>query len=431
MRPRFLLEPPLIKLGRWLRAAGDDVVAAEAGRCAIDLAQRAARENRVMLTRRRDFPPGPARVLLIAADRLDDQLAQVYTAFGAPDVPASALTRCVLCNTALEEIDRRSVTLPPRVEIRKPRVRRCPSCARLFWEGTHTEAMRARLERILHRVRAGTPPPPPAPEPSPGMTEENRRIAELRSFLESFGFAWRGYRKKRRKARANLARRMGELGAPSLAAYAARVRRDADERCRLHAVVGITVSRFFRDRVDWDLLAQQVLVPWIARGGERRAWSMGCASGEEPFTLRMLWLALSGAGRALEILATDVQPELLDRARRGVYPRAALHSIPPELADRWLQRVGETVTLDRALPASVELRRHDYLLDPWPVGFDLILARNGIFTYRARQEHAAWLERIVASLRPAGWLFLGSNDLVPDGIRRRFERVGRALWRLR
>lgn len=430
MRPRFLLEPPLIKLGRWLRAAGDDVVAAEAGCCAVDLAQRAARENRILLTRRRDLPPGPARVLPIVADRLDDQLAQVYATFGAPDVAAAALTRCVLCNTSLEEVDRRTVTLPPRVEIRAPRVRRCPSCARLFWEGTHTEAMRARLERILDRVRAGAPPSPAAPEPSPGPTEENRRIAELRSFLEAFGFAWRGYRKKRRKARANLARRMGELGVPSLAAYAARVRGDTGERRRLHAAVGITVSRFFRDRVDWDLVAQQVLEPWAAGGGRRRAWSIGCASGEEPLTLRLLWQTMAGDA-GLEILATEIRPELIARARRGVYPRAALHSIPPEIADRWLQRAGETITLDPALPASIEFRRHDYLLDPWPAGFDLILARNGIFTYRARAEHGAWGERIVASLQPAGWLFLGSNDLVPEGIRRRFERVGRTLWRLR
>jgi chemotaxis protein methyltransferase CheR len=435
VRPRFVVEPPLIKLGRWMRAAGDDVVTAEAGRCAIDLAQRAARENRVVLTRRRDFPPGPARALLILADRLEDQLAQVYTTLGAPDVQGSALTRCVLCNTALEEVDRRSVALPPRVEIREPRVMRCPSCARLFWEGTHTEAMRSRLQLVLDRVReAGSSipasPRAAAPELNPGTTEENRRIAELRSFLESFGFAWRGYRKKRRKARANLARRMGELGLPNLAAYAMRVRADGAERRRLHAVVGITVSRFFRDRVDWDLLGQQALAPWAARGGARRAWSIGCASGEEPFTLRLLWLAFA-ADAALEILATEVQPELIERARRGIYPRAALHSMPSGIAERWMRQAGATVALDPALVASVDVRCHDYLLDPWPVGFDLILARNGIFTYRAREEHEAWLERVVTSLRPEGWLFLGSNDLLPEGIRRRFERVGRTLWRLR
>lgn len=428
-RPRFMIEPPLIKLGRWMRAAGDDVLAVGAGLPAIDLAQRAAREDRIVLTRRRDFPPGPARVLLIAPDRLDDQLAQLYATFGPPDLSAAALTRCVLCNATLEEIDRHTVQLPPRVEIREPRVMRCPSCARLFWEGTHTEAMRSRLRLVLDRVRE-TKPPAVAMELSPGTTEENRRIAELRSFLESFGFAWRGYRKKRRKARANLARRMGELGLSNLAVYAARIRADSEERRRLHEVVGITVSRFFRDRVDWDLLAQQVLAPWAARGGIRRAWSVGCASGEEPFTLRLLWQEVA-SGATLEILATEVRPELLERARRGVYPRAALHSMPPQIAERWMRQDSATIALDPALVASVDFRRHDYLCDPWPVGFDLILARNGIFTYRAREEHEAWVERIVALLRPEGWLFLGSNDLVPDGIKRRFERAGRTLWRLR
>ena len=317
VRPRFVIEPPLIKLGRWMRAAGDDVTSAEAGLCTIDQSQRAARENRVVLTRRRDFPPGPARVLLILADRLEDQLAQVYAAFGAPDAQAAALTRCVLCNTTLEQVDRRTVALPPRVEIREPRVLRCPSCARLYWEGTHTEAMRSRLRLILDRLPKAGPsipasseaasPTVAAPELGPGTTEENRRIAELRCFLESFGFAWRGYRKKRRKARANLARRMVELGMPNLAAYATRIQADSEERRRLHEVVGITVrassaiastGTCWRSRCSGRGLRR---VASAARGASavHRARSRSRS--------RMLWPAVA-TGATLEILRLRSNP---------------------------------------------------------------------------------------------------------------------------
>ncbi len=278
---------------------------------------------------------------------------------------------------------------------------------------------------------------------------------ELRAFLASLGFGWRGFRRKRKLIGPRLRRRLGELGIGDLSAYRDRVARDPDERRRLHILLGVTVTRFFRDRVDWELLEARVLTPWLREHRKWRAWSMGCAGGEEPYTLAMIWsdlAARTGDGEArgaaaahrqpavraaddardpaLEILATDADPALLQRARRAIYPRAALRAIP-ERFHRQLEIRADAVVVGPALRRAVDWRCHDYLEDPWPGAFDLILARNGLFTYRDAGLYDAYLDRLASSLRPEGVLFVGSNDRMPPTAEDRFTRIGRTIWHLR
>lgn len=260
---------------------------------------------------------------------------------------------------------------------------------------------------------------------------------ELRAFLESLGFHWRGFRKKQRQVRGRLYARVAQLGLGDLGAYRDVVLENEAERRRLHAIVGISVTRLFRDRHDWESLQRVVLEPWLARStaAARRAWSMGCASGEEPYTLQMVWLDLlerRSQPAELEILATEVRPELLERAARAVYPAAALRHVPETMAERFVRvRDSEAIELSAEVTSGVRFEPHDYLLDPWPQGLDLILARNGIFTYRSPDEQVGLVDRLAAALRPAGYLFVGSHDIVPDSMTTRFERVARTLWRLR
>jgi chemotaxis protein methyltransferase CheR len=287
---------------------------------------------------------------------------------------------------------------------------------------------------------------------------DERQVRELRDFLLSLGFAWRGFRKKRRRVGARLRRRMAELGCVDFAAYRERIATDSTERRRLHQLLGITISRFFRDRVDWELLEKAVLRRWHASRGGLRAWSMGCASGEEPYTLRMLWLSLAGTPRddtgamplddsgrpgsranahragaktELDILATDVKPELITRARTACYPLSAARHVPPQHLARHMRIEADSVRPIPAVCQGVRFRIHDYLQDPWPSGFDLILARNGLFTYRSAHESGRHLERLASALRPQGVLFVGSNDQLPERIAGSFQRMGRTLWRLK
>src|SRR4051794_23143110 len=169
----------------------------------------------------------------------------------------------------------------------------------------------------------------------------------------------------------------------------------------------VTISRFARDRPVWDALAREV-VPALERTarGPLRAWSAGCASGEEAYTLAILW-------PAMEVLATDVHPAVLERARRAAYPRSSLRELTAaERARAFASRGGEHVVRSE-IAARVAVARHD-LRDPPPGGpFDLVLCRNVAFTYLDEDRRRAVLAGMASAVRAGGALVIGLHEALP------------------
>ena len=157
---RFLVDGMLGRLAKWLRAAGHDVVY-EAPFDDLALADRARREDRVLLTRDRELARRRGvRSLLVMGEDLDSQLRQVLGLFP----PAEAGSRCMVCNALLEEVPRSAVQdfLPPYVRQHHKRFWLCPSCRRVYWRGSHWRRMRERfqgLEEDSQSDGAGEPAP--------------------------------------------------------------------------------------------------------------------------------------------------------------------------------------------------------------------------------------------------------------------------------
>jgi uncharacterized protein with PIN domain len=142
----FLVDGMLGRLAKWLRAAGHDVVY-EAPFDDLSLAERARREGRILLTRDRDLAQRRGvRSLLIHANDLDRQLRQVLAIFPAPGTGS----RCMVCNAALQEVPLSAVQdfVPPRVREYHDRFWLCPSCRRVYWQGTHWQHMQERLQSL-------------------------------------------------------------------------------------------------------------------------------------------------------------------------------------------------------------------------------------------------------------------------------------------
>jgi chemotaxis protein methyltransferase CheR len=171
---------------------------------------------------------------------------------------------------------------------------------------------------------------------------DSQCIDFLQWALPRLGMRWAGFRKVRRQVCNRARRRASELGLPDLAAYRAYLERHPDEWALLDQLTPITISRFYRDRGTFEFLAQEVLPALAAQASERSSdrlevWSAGCASGEEPYTVAILWeqeLADRFPTHAIRILATDVQPAMLARARRAPTPLAASGSCPSAGARR-------------------------------------------------------------------------------------------------
>jgi chemotaxis protein methyltransferase CheR len=248
-------------------------------------------------------------------------------------------------------------------------------------------------------------------------------VALLRSSVDRLGLSWQGFRNVHGQLCKRIRRRVAQLGLTELAAYRALLERDPGEWLELERLCAVTISRFYRDALMWQRLRDELL-PALAQAaldrgeGTLRCWSIGCASGEEPYTLSIVW-ALELAARypalRLRILATDVGEDVLARARAARYSAATLSELPDPLRARAFERDGALFQLRQELRAPVELRRSDLRRELPSEQFQLLLCRNNVFTYFDEAEQRRSLERLATRLVPGGALVLGRGESLPPG----------------
>ncbi len=167
--PRLLVDAMLGKLARWLVLMGCDADYAGSRESDLELMSRARREGRVFVTRDRGVPEvSGLRLVRVADPRLEVQLQQVFSALGPAPEPARWFTRCAECNRELEVLTRAQAlpSVPPKARELDTTFRRCPGCARVYWDGTHVERARGRLAGWGF----GTPQSPPTAGGAGGVT---------------------------------------------------------------------------------------------------------------------------------------------------------------------------------------------------------------------------------------------------------------------
>lgn len=234
---------------------------------------------------------------------------------------------------------------------------------------------------------------------------------------------WSGFRRVRRQVRRRLAQRLRELGLDDLDRYRDHLETHPGEWTVLDGLCQITISRFYRDGAVFDALRAHGLPALGQTAAARdprtiRAWSAGCGSGEEPYSLSLAW-ALSARrqapGVSLDIVATDASTTMLDRARRACYPLGALKELPSGWTAEGFERSDDGYCLRDGFRAPVRLLQQD-VREEMPAGpFELILCRNLVFTYFERSLQATLLTRMLDRLMPGGFLVLGGHESFPEG----------------
>ena len=233
---------------------------------------------------------------------------------------------------------------------------------------------------------------------------------------------WAGFRKVRRQVCRRIERRLLDLDLPHVAAYRAYLEATPEEWQRLDALCHVTISRFYRDRGVFEFLDRSVLPELAAesatRGATVEAWSAGCASGEEPYTLVLVWeYAVRPLFPAvgLHVLATDADETMIRRARAAWYGESTLRELPPLWRSRGFVRRGGRCHLRPRFRQPVTVERHD-VRDSIPNGpYDLVLCRNLAFTYFELPLQREVAERLALALRPGGALVVGSHERLPEG----------------
>ena len=253
--------------------------------------------------------------------------------------------------------------------------------------------------------------------------------------------------------RRRLAVRMRACGAHTFGAYAEVLDAVPAEYDRLLDALTVNVTRFFRNLETWALLGRRVVPELWERPGRVRVWSAGCASGEEPYSLALLFAEHAAAGESVEaealasgrhraggatteppagrrasgaalarlrIDATDLDPEAVAVARRAEYPAAALAEVPPALL-ALLFSAEPPHRVAPALARRVRVAVHDLTREPPPAPpYHLIVCRNAVIYFdRATQERI--FTAFADALAPGGRLLLGKVETLFGPARARFD----------
>lgn len=172
----------------------------------------------------------------------------------------------------------------------------------------------------------------------------------------------------------------------------------------------INVTEFFRTPEKFVELEMKVLPELLATSPRLNLWSAGCSTGAEPYSLAMILQDKTPTVRH-RILATDLDAEMLTKAKKGVYTPTDLKNIPKSRLDKYLTQVDGNYVLNDDTKSRVEFRRHNLLLDKFESGYDLILCRN-VVIYFTEEAKDALYRRFFAALKPGGVFFVGGTEAI-------------------
>lgn len=259
---------------------------------------------------------------------------------------------------------------------------------------------------------------------STSVMEDNKCVTFLQWALPKLDLRWRGFRKVRRQVCKRIDRRIAELDLGGIESYQSFLEGNVGEWLVLDRLCRITISRFYRDLVVFDYFAADVFPALINSFREKnrkiiRVWSAGCASGEEPYTIAILWhesLRHQFPDVRLEIIATDIDPVMIKRAQRACYSKSSLRDLPEELIILAFDRKKAFFSLKQPYKKYVRFELLDIRQDSPGGLFQVILCRNLAFTYFAPKLQQQVLKRIHDKVEDGGVLIRGKHELMlPEG----------------
>jgi len=172
----------------------------------------------------------------------------------------------------------------------------------------------------------------------------------------------------------------------------------------------INVTEFFRTPEKFNELEAVVLPNLLAKRQRLNIWSAGCSIGAEPYSLAMALDHLTPTVRH-RILGTDLDVEMLNKAKHGMYTANELKNVTTERLKRYFSVQNESYLVQEAIRSRVELSRHNLLMDAFEDGFDLILCRNVVIYFTEEAKNTLY-RRFFKALRPGGVLFVGGTEAI-------------------
>jgi two-component system CheB/CheR fusion protein len=279
--------------------------------------------------------------------------------------------------------------------------------------------MPAKLQSVWRNAQAiRMPALPDQPTPEDAVAEAEEAIRDILATLRTrTGHDFSQY--KRATLMRRLERRLQVNQLRNLGQYRKFIAENADEGHALLRDLLISVTWFFRDPAAWKAIEDRVIPDLLKTRstGNIRVWVVGCATGEEVYTLAMLLqerLQTMSSPPTVNIFATDIDEEALGTARAGVYPESISEQMTPERLRRFFVREAGNYRIQKQLREMVMFAVHNVIQDPPFSRLDFVSCRN-LLIYLTRHVQSKVLDLLHFSLKPDGYLFLGMSESIEDG----------------
>ena len=175
--------------------------------------------------------------------------------------------------------------------------------------------------------------------------------------------------------------------------------------------ITINVSEFYRNPEQWKFMDEKVIPELINKFGKNlKIWSAACSTGDEPYSLVMA-LSKHLPLNNIKIFATDLDKQVIAKAKLGLYAEKSVVSVPSDLKSKYFTKVGPSYKIADEIKARVEFKEHNLLKDTYPTDYHMIVCRNVLiyFTEEAKDEV---FKKYYNSLASGGVLFIGSTEQI-------------------
>ena len=252
--------------------------------------------------------------------------------------------------------------------------------------------------------------------------KDSECVAFLQDMTPKMHMRWEGFRRVRTQVCKRLDKRIKTLELKDINSYRVYLQQNDQEWIELRQLFRVTISRFYRDKLVFSRL-EQVYLPMLAKQAIEhekktlKTWSIGCASGEEPYTLSIIWkhiLSRQFPGLKMSILATDVDAGLLERAAKGIYTYTSIKNLPADWQEKCFREHDGFYNLEPEYKTAIRFQQQDVRDLLTDSIFNMILCRNLVFTYFNLQLQKTILNNLWQHLEIGGVLIIGVHETLPE-----------------
>ncbi|MGE8077890.1 CheR family methyltransferase [Peribacillus loiseleuriae] len=222
---------------------------------------------------------------------------------------------------------------------------------------------------------------------------------------------------------AQMKRRLTSLyekkGYQSFNAYFQAIQQDTKQREEFLDRMTINVSEFFRNAKRWEVLAEKILPRLLLSKRKLKIWSAACSTGEEPYTIAMVLSAFLPL-QQIEVHATDIDENVIARAKLGVYPERSLNEVPLEVKKKFFIKEGNFYHVADEIKKTVTFKKQNLLSEKFDSNYDLIVCRNVLIYFTEEAKHLLYT-KFSQALKTDGVFFVGSTEQIFNSNQYGFE----------